>query len=170
MSQTMKASLPWYREPWPWLLMAGPVAVILAGGYTAWLAVTNEDGLVSDDYYKQGLAINKVIRRESAAAALGIQARIAFGEDSHVSVDLSGAAPRELILQLVHPTRAGMDRRVPLTARGSGRYEGILRSAEGRWHVAIEDPAGTWRVGGIGVVDTGSVIRLDARSKSEAGG
>ena len=55
---------PWYREPWPWLLMAGPVTVIIAGGFTAWLAVTSSDGLVADDYYKQGLAINQTLERD----------------------------------------------------------------------------------------------------------
>ena len=50
---------PWYREPWPWLLMAGPAVVVVAGLFTAWLAVVHEDGLVADDYYKQGLGINK---------------------------------------------------------------------------------------------------------------
>ncbi len=25
---------PWYREPWPWILMAGPVIVIIAGVIT----------------------------------------------------------------------------------------------------------------------------------------
>ena len=29
---------PWYREPWPWILMAGPAAVVIAGLFTAWLA------------------------------------------------------------------------------------------------------------------------------------
>eukprot|EP01036_Dinobryon_divergens_P015550 gene15550-21074_t len=46
-------SAPWYRHRWPWLLMAGPVAVIIAGLVTAWVAFTGADALVVDDYYKQ---------------------------------------------------------------------------------------------------------------------
>ena len=34
---------PWYREPWPWLLMAGPAAVVVAGLITAWIAVKTDD-------------------------------------------------------------------------------------------------------------------------------
>jgi len=45
-------SRPWYREPWPWILMAGPAAVIVAGIFTMTLAYRTEDGLVADDYYK----------------------------------------------------------------------------------------------------------------------
>lgn len=66
-----QSSSPWYREPWPWLLMAGPLIVIIAGLVTAWLAVTSSDGLVTDDYYKKGLAAGetwpKAIRRKRSA-------------------------------------------------------------------------------------------------------
>ena len=70
---TTHSTVPWYREPWPWLLMLGPAGAIIAGAFTVWLAVVHEDGLVADDYYKQGLAINKVIRRQSQAVQLGLQ-------------------------------------------------------------------------------------------------
>ena len=61
------APRPWYREPWPWILMAGPAVVVVAGFFTLWLAVSTSDGLVVEDYYKQGLAINRVFAREDAA-------------------------------------------------------------------------------------------------------
>jgi hypothetical protein len=60
LEQSLKSG-PWYREPWPWILMAGPFTVIVAGLFTAWLAVTRADPLVVDNYYKEGLAINQVI-------------------------------------------------------------------------------------------------------------
>jgi hypothetical protein len=140
---------PWYREPWPWLLMLGPVGAVVAGAFTLWLAVSHEDGLVADDYYKQGLAINKVIRRQSEAAHLGVQARILFGE-GRVRVHLAGAAPRNLTLQLAHPTRAGLDRIAQLADGGAaGWYEGFIAvPSSGRWHVLIEDGSGGWRLSG----------------------
>ena len=67
---------PWYREPWPWLLMAGPAAVLVAGAATTWIAFASADGLVADDYYKQGLAINKRLGREHAAREGGISASV----------------------------------------------------------------------------------------------
>jgi hypothetical protein len=70
---------PWYREPWPWLLMLGPLVVIVAGFVTAYLAVVSNDGLVEDDYYKQGLAVNQRTARAQRAAELGIEARTAAG-------------------------------------------------------------------------------------------
>jgi hypothetical protein len=48
---------PWYKEPWPWILMAPPATAVLAGIATVWIAVASADGLVAEDYYKQGLAM-----------------------------------------------------------------------------------------------------------------
>ena len=65
---------PWYKETWPWILMAGPATVIVAGFVTLWLAIVSYDGLVTDDYYKQGLAINQRLQRDHYASDLGLRA------------------------------------------------------------------------------------------------
>ena len=39
---------PWYRHPWPWILMAGPAIVVVAGIATAVIAVRTADPLVAD--------------------------------------------------------------------------------------------------------------------------
>ena len=54
----------WYREPWPWLVMSGPAIVVVAGIGTAIIAFRTSDGLVADDYYKQGLVINQTLKRD----------------------------------------------------------------------------------------------------------
>ena len=160
---------PWYREPWPWLLMAGPAIVIVAGIATAWIAVTNEDGLVADDYYKQGLAINQVIRRETAAAELAMQARVLFGEN-RVRVFLTGQAlPQELVLRLVHRTRAGLDRETRLKIGANGWYEGALAvSAGGRWNLFLEDGERNWRLTGDWDAATQESIQLPAMAAEGA--
>ena len=38
---------PWYKEPWTWIVMAPPVAAVLAGLATLWIAAAGADGLVS---------------------------------------------------------------------------------------------------------------------------
>lgn len=158
---------PWYREPWPWLLMAGPAIVVVAGIVTTWIAVVHEDGLVADDYYKQGLAINQVIRRDAAAAAQNIAARVMFGGD-RVRVRLTGPAamPAELALRLVHRTRAGLDREARLAHIGGGWYEGDLaRAGSGRWHILLEDGERGWRLTGDLDAASTDVLQLDAGPK-----
>jgi hypothetical protein len=145
-------SKPWYREPWPWLLMTGPCVVIVAGFFTLWLAIRSDDGLVADDYYKRGLAINQTLARALRAEQLALGARVVFGDGSaHARVTLTGAGvlPQELRLRLVHPTRAVADELIELHRVTPGVYEGILAGAvAGRRTVMLEDLARTWRLAG----------------------
>ena len=41
-------ALPWYRHRWPWILMAGPAIVVVAGIATAVIAVATADTIVTD--------------------------------------------------------------------------------------------------------------------------
>jgi len=137
---------PWYRNRWPWILMSGPAAVIVAGAITTWMAVVSSDGLVAEDYYKQGLAINKVLAREEAARAQGISATIVLREGV-LRVTLTGQTPEALFAHLAHATRSGHDQRLRLAPAGAGVYEAELPPLPaGRWRIAIEDPRATWRI------------------------
>jgi hypothetical protein len=146
-----RQSQPWYREPWPWLLMLGPVIVVVAGVNMMVLAFRGADGLVADDYYKQGLGINRVLEREARAAQLQLAATIQVSEEAgRVRVILAGGAePESLRLALRHPTRAGADRAVSLVRVAPGVYQGALPGVDGSaWRVQLEDDAGRWRLTG----------------------
>lgn len=141
---------PWYREPWPWILMAGPAAVVVAGFYTLALAIKSDDGLVADDYYRRGLAINKTLGRSERARQLALGATVSIS-GNHVRVVLRGHAvpPRALRLAFIHPTRAGHDQTLTLPAAGPGIYQGefIPFGGEPR-RVRLEDDRASWRLGG----------------------
>lgn len=159
---------PWYKQRWPWLLIAGPATVIVAGAVTVWLAVVSNDGLVTDDYYKQGLAVNQQLQRDHQASSLGLHADVMrSGLNVRLMLSASGEAalPARLVLRLTHPTRAGQDQAVEMLSGGAGFYDGKL-SADlvGRWLVAIEDPAGQWRLQGEWQADAEAPLRLSARA------
>lgn len=145
---------PWYSEPWPWLLMAGPVTVIVAGIATIWIAVTSSDGLVVDDYYKAGLAINQTLARNALAAVRGYRAEaVVQGEGRSLSLRLVTTAavplPETLQLRITHPTRAGRDGLVLLRQRSPGVYAGVMPALmAGRWILLLEDLQSSWRLGG----------------------
>jgi hypothetical protein len=151
-TSTERPTRPWYREPWPWILMAGPAIVVCAGIATAVIAVRTDDGLVAQDYYQRGLAINKAIAREERAQALGLAASVEFdAARTRVRVVMTrGAAPKDPPrLTLAHATRAGSDQSVALHPAGPGAWEGAVRiPVEGAWRVRLEDAAGTWRLSG----------------------
>lgn len=65
MSET-KRSKPWWREPWPWILMAGPAAAIVGCVVTIALAVQNFADQPITDGNKRGLVVE---RSASASAA-----------------------------------------------------------------------------------------------------
>lgn len=145
---------PWYREPWPWILMAGPATVIVAGAITIWLAVVSFDGLVVDDYYKRGLAINQTIARSDRAHTLGLSGDFSVDPGTgavDVRVEGGGGAttPATLRLALVFATRAGHDQSLTLTRTSAGRYAGRAGAlGPGRWQLLVEDAEGTWRLKG----------------------
>jgi hypothetical protein len=52
--QVTGQDLPWYRQFWPWFIIALPAAVVVASFFTLWLAISNPDHLVLDeDEYRQ---------------------------------------------------------------------------------------------------------------------
>ena len=142
----MSAAKPWYREPRPWILMSGPAAVIVAGAATMWLAYASQDGLVADDYYKRGLAINRVLAREDEAQRLGISAEVRIAP-GRLGVVLHGESPDVIFVHLVHATRAGHDLRLRIARSEGDAYEAALPPLPaGHWHVSIEDALRRWRV------------------------
>jgi uncharacterized protein len=57
---------PWWTHGHVWLLISGPAAVVVAGLVTAWIAVSTPDPVISEDYYRQGIEINRQLARERA--------------------------------------------------------------------------------------------------------
>jgi uncharacterized protein len=140
---------PWYREPWVWALFAGPASVVVAGIVTMVVAAKSNDGVVADDYYRQGLAVNESTRRDARADALGLAATVAF---SGRRVRLVMRAPSALLppsvsLRLVHPTRSTADVTATLTSTAPGVYEGGLSESVPDRRTVVVESAG-WRLKG----------------------
>ena len=127
---------PWYRQFWPWFLIALPATVVVAGFFTLYLAIKYSDDLVSDNYYRDGLAINQQLTQDLRATELALSAKLNFvaGNDDAIDVlalELSSphatkVLPTLLTLYLLHPTDAKADHMIKLIAAGGGRYRGQL--------------------------------------------
>jgi len=141
---------PWYRQRWPWLIISVPALSAVLGIAMLVLALDSDDGLVAEDYYKQGLAINSVLDKEARAGELELRAELSI-DAQRLEVRLSGAArPERLLLHFAHPTRAGADQRIYLQMTQPGLYIGALPQVlTGRWHILLEDEAGSWRLKNI---------------------
>lgn len=136
---------PWFRNPMVWMVIFFPSLAVVAGIVTIIIAVKTDDGLVVDDYYKQGLAINQVISHDKRAKKLGLRAFVDTNSKSgEIRVSLSSdkeveLAP-EITFRLIHRTRPGFDQTTVLSSVGkSFEYRGYIKPPliEGRWTIQL---------------------------------
>lgn len=144
---------PWYAQPWPWLLMLGPFIVILAGIHTTWLAVSGQDALVVDDYYKQGKAINQSLQRDRVAASLKMAFQLEYdaaagklaGDISRFGQPYDG----KISVSLIHQTQPDKDMRFDVQPDEQGRFALNLPLFDrARWQVLVESERRDWRLNG----------------------
>ena len=144
-------TLPWYRQFWPWFLITLPASVVVAGLLTVYIAFRGADDLVVDDYYQDGLAINRQLEKMQRAEDQGISARLRFtGQTVSVQTPESLNAG-ELHLLMSHPMEADRDFDVALKRIGEGQYRGSLaQPIAPRWHwtLHLQAPDG-WRLDGV---------------------
>jgi len=160
---SQQAPRPWYREPWPWALFGLPALTIVAGVITVVLALRSNDGLVEDDYYQQGLAINKTLARDDEAKLAGLHATMSLKESSlrvHLASDTHRVLPDTLKMRWLHPTRGGEDRTLQLTRQGDDYVAELPPIMAGRWKLVIEDPQGRWRIVGTSVMPFAGQIEI----------
>ena len=70
-----KPSPPWWKFGHVWLVISGPVMVVVAGFVTLYLAFSRPDHLVSQDYYQKGVEINRTLQGNAASLAPAVQGR-----------------------------------------------------------------------------------------------
>jgi hypothetical protein len=153
MDNSLSPTKLWHRQFWPWFLIAVPLSAVIGGVATLVIAITHEDALVVDDYYKQGLAINRVLARDHKATELGITALLRFELDrgkTHLRLEADATTVKfdsPLRLQLLHSTRADLDINTTLNSQDHGTYLGdIPPLTAGKWHLLIEPESRAWRL------------------------
>jgi len=144
---------PWYRQFWPWFLIALPGSVVIAGFVTLYIANRYSDDLVVQNYYKDGLAINQQLEKQARARDLGVGASLLLLGD-RVQVRLQSPAnsdgePATLNLLLSHPLESDRDFAVDVERVAPTLYVGAMPDAAGpNWHWTLEPAEGGWRLDG----------------------
>jgi hypothetical protein len=168
---------PWYREPWPWIVMSGPAVAVVASFVSAYLAVHGADPVVDENYYQHGLQINAELAQDQRAQGLQIDSELRIagvrrGDEVQVAVRAGGdhlLKDTALRLRLVrdgNPTseRSAVIGRVPSDG-GPARFYGQwlqapddgARLSDGKWRVIIE--ALDWRLEGPAAAQAHLVAR-----------
>jgi hypothetical protein len=136
--------LPWYKEPYVWMLILFPMLAVIGGIATTILAVQSDDGLVVDDYYKHGLEINRTLERDQVALDYNLDADIQLDQKlEEVAITMSSApgfvCPKNLSVTFLHATRSGLDKEVNMLLTQENIYRGNLSVlAAGKWYVHIQ--------------------------------
>lgn len=158
----------WYRQFWPWFIILFPLGAVIGGMATLYLAIESDDGLVVDNYYKRGLAINADLSKDHRATELGLDAVIDFDPQGKLRLQLHSSKVASLPLlamrlRLVHPTRAHQDQLIELDG-SSGTYLGDYDPlAKGYWHLQLETLGGDWRLTGRAHLPGQHRVQLKAR-------
>lgn len=142
---------PWYRQFWPWFLIAVPGLSVVASFATLVIAVRNADSLVRDDYYRAGLAVDRDFDLERVAAQRGIGATLVVDATrQELVVDLRGAGidpTSQLTLQLAHPTIAARDQVLQVRTGADGAFRAPLAGPlHGPWNATLAPAGGGWRL------------------------
>jgi len=141
---------PWYKEPMVWLVIAIPLSSVIYGTFFLIVSITSFDGMVVDDYYKEGKQINRVLKRDQAALLHGLSAQVTVNEGLatvFVAAKESYTPPPALEINFIYSTRAGQDKTIFVEQTQPGIYKGAIPELEtGRWNVQISSD--DWRLMG----------------------
>jgi len=169
----MSTPRPWYREPLVWMLIAFPLTAVIGGIATYIIADRTKDGLVVDDYYKQGKEINRTLARDEAAAHRGLHGTLTLSaREQSVALKLAAKPgerwPASITLRWLYATRAGLDQIQELKLVKAGHYRAVLPTlGPGHWYVQLE--AEDWRLQGSLHVPSETTVTLQVPDLRPAG-
>lgn len=140
---------PWYKEFWAWFLIAVPIVTLIMGGVLLKLAISTEDSLVVDDYYKEGKAINATLDKEALARKRNITTDLTIDNGS-IALKFHSGIPQEgnaLKLSFYHVTLEERDISVLLSRDANGIYRGFIeQNMDGKWRVSLTPFDESWKI------------------------
>ena len=74
-SSATPAAAPWWKFGHVWLVLPGPLVVIVAGFISLWLAMSRPDPVGAEDYYQLGIDINKTLEHPEKSLAPAMKGR-----------------------------------------------------------------------------------------------
>ncbi len=134
---------------WPGILIALPMSVVVASAITAVFIFRHPEGIVAEDYYKQGKAINAQLAKFERARNLGLDQLDVQRTQSGLTITFPGAKANAGIVEFTfaHPADPTRDRKYTIAPSASGHYDVALEKpfTEKRRVLATDIPLKEWR-------------------------
>lgn len=146
---TQEKTVPWYKQFWPWFIIALPLTSVVAASTCVYIAFKNQDAVVQEDWDEDSAKVNDALQREHKAVDMGLSATLTTDQLSgDLTVAVTGKnlqQPKTLQLKISHPTDAKRDQVLNLALQQDGKYHASLNHAlNGRYYLVLE--ARDWRL------------------------
>ena len=143
---------PWYKEPWPFILISITGLGVVAGSTLAYIGLSNPPEIVSGQFDSLGKFLTEDTSRAAEARALGLSGRLGVDGDA-IKLSLSAgdlaSLPGELMVQFQHPATSDGDSVALLVHEGGGSYRGVTSEApHQRARILVTDLAQSWALAG----------------------
>jgi hypothetical protein len=138
---------PWYKQFWPWFLIALPGTVVIASISMFFVALNTADSLVIDNYYREGLNVNTTLEQDTLASELKLRAKISIdSSNGEVRVTLDNISVDDetkkipLQLELLHAKNQAEDIKLILQPTPQGDWLANLPTALiGQWYIRLSN-------------------------------
>jgi hypothetical protein len=154
---------PWHKEPWMILVMGVPIIAVCWGMVIITLAVTGKDSLVSDSYYRDGMAYTENNTFIDKAKRLQLKAGMVYNE-GEIRATISGYLddqPTFLNIQLIHPTLETKDETIMLQQMNDGSYLGLANDNHlGKRKIWLQSPEQEWMIKDEALIENGKSLTL----------
>jgi len=149
---------PWYRQFWPWFIIALPAFAVVSGLYTVWIAAHTQDSLVVRSDEGIYTRTEKNLAAERNATRLRLFAEIEIQRETGAVLVTMSSSPQvkfasSLQLRMRHPTMAARDATVALHAAIPNAEENPTWAGHfavppaGRYYLSLSS-GDTWRLSG----------------------
>ena len=151
---------PWYKQFWPWFIIALLATAVVASLNMVFLAFSTTDSLVTEAPDGMDVVAERHLAAEGLARNLGLDATLNIDLESGAITAVlestsDGDWPNALSLEVSHPTNAGRDVEVALAAAmpdadGNPVWAGHFVSIPSGRHYVVLQPEETaeWRLNG----------------------
>ncbi len=136
---------PWYRQFWPWFILAILSWGVVSATITLSFALRNPPHMMTGDYARLGKALVDTHVRADRAEALGLAGMLTAEKGAWLlRLEVTDLPAQQLVLLVQHPTDSSRDRQVVLNRSAPGEYRAAAAEVPSRGRLIVSDLEQTW--------------------------